>query len=74
MNNDNNVDGSNDNIDKDSLGKIRLDHVISFGDAIFAFSITFMAISIEIPNLPTNNLTVQQIVATLSVLQPQLEI
>jgi uncharacterized membrane protein len=74
MNNDNNVDSSNDNIDKDSLGKIRLDHVISFGDAIFAFSITFMAISIEIPNLPTTNLTVQQIVATLSDLQPQLEI
>jgi uncharacterized membrane protein len=31
--------------------KIRLEHLITFGDAIFAFSITFMAVSIEIPNL-----------------------
>ena len=73
MNKDNNKD-SNDNNDKNALGKIRLDHVISFSDAIFAFSITFMAISIEIPNLPTDNLSVQQIIATLSSLQPQLEI
>jgi uncharacterized membrane protein len=34
--------------------KIRLEHVVSFGDAIFAFSITFMAVLIEIPNLPAN--------------------
>jgi uncharacterized membrane protein len=33
---------------------IRLEHVISFSDAIFAFSITFMAISIQLPNLPEN--------------------
>jgi uncharacterized membrane protein len=38
--------------DKNIHGKIRLEHVISFADAIFAFSITFMAISIQIPNLP----------------------
>jgi hypothetical protein len=31
--------------DKNIHGKIRLKHVISFADAIFAFSITFMAIS-----------------------------
>ncbi len=74
MNKDNNIDSNNDNNDKSSIGKIRLDHIISFGDAIFAFSITFMAISIEIPNLPANNLTVQQIIATLSDLQLQLEI
>jgi uncharacterized membrane protein len=74
MNKDDNVDSNNDNNDKRSLGKIRLDHVISFGDAIFAFSITFMAISIEIPKLSTDNLTVQQLIATLSDLQPQLEI
>jgi TMEM175 potassium channel family protein len=41
--------------------KIRLEHVISFSDAIFAFSITFMAISIQIPNLP-ENLTQTQII------------
>ncbi|MDQ3977032.1 MAG: TMEM175 family protein [Thermoproteota archaeon] len=34
--------------------KIRLEHVVSFGDAIFAFSITFMAVLIEIPDLPAN--------------------
>jgi uncharacterized membrane protein len=34
--------------------KIRLEHVVSFGDAIFAFSITFMAVLIEIPNLSAN--------------------
>jgi uncharacterized membrane protein len=32
--------------------QIRLEHVISFADAIFGFSITFMAISIHIPELP----------------------
>jgi hypothetical protein len=31
--------------DKNIHGKIRLKHVISFADAIFAFSITFMAFS-----------------------------
>jgi len=34
--------------------KITLEHVVYFGDAIFAFSITFMAVLIEIPNLPAN--------------------
>ena len=37
--------------DKNIHGKIRLEHVISFADAIFAFLITFMAISIQIPDL-----------------------
>ena len=41
-------------------GKIRLEHVTSFSDAIFAFLITFMAISIQLPNLSVNNLTEQQ--------------
>jgi uncharacterized membrane protein len=44
--------------------KIRLEHVISFSDAIFAFSITFMAISIQIPNLP-ENLTQTQVIQSL---------
>src|SRR6188472_237733 len=41
--------------------QLRLDHIISFADAIFAFSITFMAISITIPNL-AQNLTQTQVI------------
>ena len=41
--------------------QIRLEHVTSFADAIFAFSITFMAISIDIPNL-AQNLTQTQVI------------
>jgi uncharacterized membrane protein len=44
--------------------KIRLEHVISFSDAIFAFSITFMAISTQIPDLP-ENLTQEQVIQSL---------
>lgn len=44
--------------------KIRLEHLITFGDAIFAFSITFMAVSIEIPNL-ADNLSQTQVVESL---------
>jgi uncharacterized membrane protein len=62
MNNDNNVDG-----------KIRLEHVISFADAIFAFSITFMAISIQIPDLQ-GNLTQTEVITKLIQLHPQFEI
>jgi len=41
--------------------QLRLDHIISFADAIFAFSITFMAISITIPNL-AQDLTQTQVI------------
>jgi TMEM175 potassium channel family protein len=44
--------------------KIRLEHVVSFSDAIFAFSITFMAVTIQIPNLP-ENLTQAQVIRNL---------
>src|SRR5918994_7175291 len=44
--------------------KIKLGHVINFGDAIFAFSITFMAVTIQIPNLP-ENLSEAQIIQNL---------
>jgi uncharacterized membrane protein len=44
--------------------KIRLEHVVSFSDAIFAFSITFMAVTIQIPNLP-ENLTQAQVIENL---------
>jgi uncharacterized membrane protein len=41
--------------------QLRLEHVTSFADAIFAFSITFMAISINIPSL-AQNLTQAQVI------------
>jgi TMEM175 potassium channel family protein len=53
--------------------QLRLDHIISFADAIFAFSITFMAISINIPNL-AQNLTQTQIIDKLLESIPEFEI
>ena len=41
--------------------KVRLEHIISFSDAIFAFSITFMAVSIQFPDLPQNLTQIQVI-------------
>jgi uncharacterized membrane protein len=64
-----------DNDNNNNLSsRIRLEHVISFSDAIFAFSITFMAISIQIPNLAANNMTEQQFITKLIQLRPQFEI
>ena len=60
--------------DKNIYGKIRLEHVISFADAIFAFSITFMAISIQLPNLPDNNITQTELIAKLLELRPQMRL
>ena len=37
-----------------SFTPIKVEHVISFSDAIFAFAITLMALSIDIPDLPSN--------------------
>ncbi len=53
--------------------QLRLDHITSFADAIFAFSITFMAISINIPNL-AQNLTQTQIIDKLLESIPEFEI
>jgi uncharacterized membrane protein len=53
--------------------QLRLDHITSFADAIFAFSITFMAISIDIPNL-ARNLTQTQAVDKLLESIPEFEI
>ncbi|MGN6630615.1 MAG: TMEM175 family protein [Nitrososphaeraceae archaeon] len=53
--------------------RIRLEHVTSFADAIFAFSITFMAITINIPNL-AQNLTQAQVIDKLSESLPEFEI
>jgi uncharacterized membrane protein len=44
--------------------RIKLEHIISFSDAIFAFSITFMAVTIEIPDLP-EDLTQAQVIQNL---------
>ena len=57
-----------------SSRKIRLEDLKSFSDAIFAFSITFMAISIVIPNIPTDHMTEQQFDSKLLQLTPQFEI
>jgi len=67
-----NVDNNSENDGPQS--KLRLEHVISFSDAIFAFSITFMAISIQLPNLPVNNLTEQQLMSKLLQVGPRFEI
>jgi TMEM175 potassium channel family protein len=56
---------------KDS--QIRLDHIISFADAIFAFSITFMAITINIPSF-AQNLTQAQVIEKLLESLPEFEI
>ena len=56
-----------------SSGKVRLEHIISFSDAIFAFSITFMAISIQIPNFAKNGAIQQEVISALLQLRPQLE-
>src|SRR5918912_456587 len=53
--------------------QLRLDHITSFADAIFAFSITFMAVSIHIPNL-AQNLTQAQVIHKLSESIPEFEI
>ena len=53
--------------------QIRLDHVISFADAIFAFSITFMAISIHIPEI-AQNLNQAQVIDKLLESIPEFEI
>jgi uncharacterized membrane protein len=53
--------------------QIRLEHVISFADAIFAFSITFMAITIHIPEL-AQNLNQAQVIDKLLESIPEFEI
>ena len=52
--------------------RIRLEHVIFFSDAIFAFSITIVLLSIEIPHL-SNNATEGDLLKELWKLQPAFE-
>lgn len=42
-----------------NLAQIKVEYLISFSDALFAFSITLMALSIELPNLQNNILEPQ---------------
>lgn len=42
-----------------NLAQIKVEYLISFSDALFAFAITFMALSIELPNLHDNLLEPQ---------------
>ena len=51
---------------------IKLEHVISFSDAVFAFAITLMALSVDIPDLPPD-LTQSVLVDKLYDLYPQFE-
>src|SRR5918996_6650520 len=52
--------------------KVKLEHVISFSDAVFAFAITLMAISIDIPDLPSD-LSESQLLERLRDIYPQIE-
>jgi uncharacterized membrane protein len=51
---------------------IKVEHVISFSDAVFAFAITLMALSIDIPDLPIQ-LTQPELLDKLYDLYPQFE-
>ena len=60
-------------MDHEDKSKIRIDHIISFSDAIFAFSITFMAPSIQFPINQSEVLTQKEIISKILDLQPQFE-
>lgn len=51
---------------------IKVEHVISFSDAVFAFAITLMALSIDIPDFPLN-LSQSELIQRLYDLYPQFE-
>jgi uncharacterized membrane protein len=57
----------------DDRSKVRISDIVSFSDAIFAFSITFMALSIQFPD-QTNNLTQSEIISKILELRPQFEV
>jgi len=52
--------------------RIRLEHVIASSDAVFAFAITLMALTIDIPGL-SSNLTETQLVESLFEMSSQVE-
>lgn len=57
---------------KVSKPQVKLDRIIIFSDAIFAFSITIVLLSIPIPQLP-DNLHEEQIQAKLWEMKPYFE-
>ncbi len=52
--------------------KIKLDHLVTFSDAVFAFALTLMALTVDIPDLELS-LTEQQLAERLYEMIPQLE-
>ena len=52
--------------------KIKPEHIVAFGDAIFAFAITLMTLSIDVPDLPPN-LTEAELLSKLYEVYPQVE-
>jgi uncharacterized membrane protein len=59
-------------VNKCLCSKGKAEHVVSFGDAIFAFAITLMTLSIDIPDLP-QNLTESELLSRLYDMYPQVE-
>jgi uncharacterized membrane protein len=53
--------------------QLKVEHIVSFADAIFAFSITFMAVTIDIPKL-AQNLTKTQVIDEFLKSIPEFEI
>jgi uncharacterized membrane protein len=51
---------------------IKVEHIISFSDAVFAFAITLMALSIDIPDLPID-LSQSQLLERLNDMYPRFE-
>ncbi|MGH9975130.1 MAG: TMEM175 family protein, partial [Nitrososphaeraceae archaeon] len=51
---------------------IKVEHVISFSDAVFAFAITLMALTIDVPDLPPN-LSQSELLQRLDDSYPQFE-
>lgn len=52
--------------------KIKPEHIVAFGDAIFAFAITLMTLAIDVPDLPPN-LTESELLSKLYEVYPQVE-
>ncbi|HKR73579.1 MAG TPA: TMEM175 family protein, partial [Candidatus Nitrosocosmicus sp.] len=52
--------------------KIKLEHIVTFSDAVFAFALTLMALTVDIPDLEMN-LSEQGLTEKLYEMIPQLE-
>lgn len=54
-----------------ALDDVKVEHIVAFGDALFAFSITFMAISLTMPEIQ-NNANEREIIEALASLWPKI--